>query len=176
MHAVDRDGTPVTFEQFAATELAPLVRFATVLTNDRGLAEDVCQEVLVRARDQWGRIERLDRPHAYVRKMIVNEYLSWRRKWVRFVPRGQITLAGQHPDHADRVAEHEDVLALVGSLPPQQRTALVLRYFEDLPDSEIARLMSCRESTVRGYILRALRTLRIDLAADAPRPLITREA
>ncbi len=152
----------MTFEDFAATELAPLLRFATVLTNDRGLAEDLCQDVLVKARSHWNRIAAMELPQAYVRRMIVNEYLSWRRKWARVVPRAEITFADAHPDHAGAIAEHQSVLEMVGVLPAQQRTALVLRFFEDLPDHEIARIMGCRETTVRGYIHRALQTLRVE--------------
>ena len=77
----------MTFEEFAATRLDAVVRFATVLTNDRGLAEDVVQEVLIRAHQRWAQIESLDQPEAYVRRMIVNEFYSWRRKWARIVPR-----------------------------------------------------------------------------------------
>jgi DNA-directed RNA polymerase specialized sigma24 family protein len=67
----------LTFEEFAAARLPAVLRFAGVLTGDRGLAEDVVQEVLLRASGRWESIAGLDRPEAYIRKMIVNEYLSW---------------------------------------------------------------------------------------------------
>ena len=78
----------MTFEEFAAARLGAVLRFAAVLTGDRALAEDVVQEVLIRAHGRWEVIARLDRPEAYVRKMIVNEYLSWRRRSWRLVPSG----------------------------------------------------------------------------------------
>ena len=78
----------LTFEEFAAARLPAVLRFAAVLTGDRGLAEDVVQEVLLRASRRWETIAGLDRPEAYVRKMIVNEYLSWRRRSWRLVPSG----------------------------------------------------------------------------------------
>ena len=56
-------------------------RYAIVLTGNRDLAQDVVQEVLVRAQVKWRRIERTDAPEAYVRRMVLNEYLSWRRSW-----------------------------------------------------------------------------------------------
>jgi hypothetical protein len=68
----------MTFEEFAAARLGAVVRFAAVLAGERALAEDIVQEVLIRADARWDQIGRLDRPEAYVRKMIVNEYLSWR--------------------------------------------------------------------------------------------------
>ena len=70
----------MTFEEFAATRLDAVLRFAVVLTNDRGLAEDVVQEVLIRAYGHWAQIAELDYPEAYVRRMVVNEFLSWRRR------------------------------------------------------------------------------------------------
>src|SRR3984957_938313 len=76
------------FEEFAATRLPAVLRFAGVLTADRALAEDVVQEVLIRASKRWDQLDRLDHPELYVRKMIVNEYLSWRRRSWRLVPSG----------------------------------------------------------------------------------------
>jgi DNA-directed RNA polymerase specialized sigma24 family protein len=78
----------LTFEEFAAARLPAVLRFAGVLTGDRGLAEDVVQEVLLRASGRWESIAGLDWPEAYIRKMIVNEYLSWRRRSWRLVPSG----------------------------------------------------------------------------------------
>jgi DNA-directed RNA polymerase specialized sigma24 family protein len=66
----------MTFEEFAAARLPAVLKFAAVLTGDRGLAEDVVEEVLIRANARWQVIENLPRPEAYVRKMIVNEYLA----------------------------------------------------------------------------------------------------
>ena len=64
------------FEEFVATRLPAVLRFAGVLTADRALAEDVVQEVLIRASKRWDQLDRLDHPELYVRKMILNEYLS----------------------------------------------------------------------------------------------------
>lgn len=71
----------VAFEQFIATRLPGLLRHAVVLTGDRELAQDVVQEVLARAQVKWRHIAKADSPDAYVRRMVVNEYLSWRRSW-----------------------------------------------------------------------------------------------
>jgi RNA polymerase sigma-70 factor (sigma-E family) len=161
----------MTFEQFAATRLDAVVRFATVLTNDRGLAEDVVQEVLIRAHQRWAQIESLDQPEAYVRRMIVNEFYSWRRKWARITPRStdELTqLDGRtgrvEPDPAATIAERRTLLAEVAKLPRKQRAVLVLRYYEGLPDAEIAATLGCSETTVRGYAFRALKSLRVELA------------
>src|ERR1039457_4905626 len=79
----------MTFEEFAALRLPAILRFAAVLAGDRAQAEDVVQEVLVRVHARWSRISRLDRPDAYVRRMVVNEFISARRRSWRLVPAGR---------------------------------------------------------------------------------------
>jgi RNA polymerase sigma-70 factor (sigma-E family) len=163
----------MTFEQFAATRLAAVLRFATVLTNDRGLAEDVVQEVLIRSHTRWAQIEELEQPEAYVRRMIVNEFYSWRRKWARYTPRPSIELDRSEPDHATSVTERRALLDEVAKLPGKQRTVMVLRYYEGMADSEIASLLGCAETTVRGYAFRALKALRVEMS---PVPALPKEA
>ena len=158
------------FEDFVRERFTPLVRFASVICADRALAEDLVQEVLVRVHRHWPRIEGLDSPEAYIRKALVNEYLTWRRKWARLIPHadlpdfpdtGPITLS----DHADQEQLARDLAAL----PPRQRTVLVLRYYVGLEDTEIAEMLGCRPATVRGYAARGLATLRIELTAQTLR-------
>ncbi|HEY5353639.1 MAG TPA: SigE family RNA polymerase sigma factor [Streptosporangiaceae bacterium] len=156
----------MTFEEFAAARLPAVLRFAAVLTGDRSLAEDVVQEVLIRANGRWQAIADLDRPEAYVRKMIVNEYLSWRRRSWRLVLSG----AGPEvdgrlaPDPAAAHAERDAILAELARLPARQRAVLVLRYYEGLSDTEIAEALGCAPGTVRGYASRALALLRVEMA------------
>jgi RNA polymerase sigma-70 factor (sigma-E family) len=159
----------VTFEEFAAARLPAVLRFAAVLTGDRGLAEDVVQEVLLRASRRWEVIAGLDRPEAYVRKMIVNEYLSWRRRSWRLVPSGAGTEVDGRltPDPADKHAEREALLAELARLPARQRAVLVLRYYEGLSDTEIAEALGCAAGTVRGYASRALAILRVEMTGPA---------
>ncbi len=154
------------FEEFAASRLPAVLRFAGVLTGDRALAEDLVQEVLIRAVKRWDQIDRLDRPELYVRKMIVNEYLSWRRKSWRLLPKGTAAEVDDRltPDHAVGHAERDALRTELAKLPRRQRTVLVLRYYEGLSDSGIAELLGCTPGTVRGYAARALATLRVDLS------------
>jgi DNA-directed RNA polymerase specialized sigma24 family protein len=70
----------MTFEEYAAWRLPALLRYAAVLTADQDLAQDIVQEVLARAHLRWRRIGQLDVPDQYVRRMVVNEFLSWRRR------------------------------------------------------------------------------------------------
>lgn len=168
----------MTFEEFAAARLPALVRFAVVLTGDRGLAEDVVQEVLIRANGRWRQIECLDRPEAYVRKMIVNEYVSWRRRSWRLVLTGDnAKISGcVEPDPAAGYAERRAILAELARLPRRQRAVLVLRYYEGLSDQEIAEVLACGPGTVRGYASRALASLRVQLARPShPVPAVIEE-
>jgi RNA polymerase sigma-70 factor (sigma-E family) len=157
------------FEEFAATRLPAVLRFAGVLTADRALAEDVVQEVLIRASKRWEQIGKLDRPELYVRKMIVNEYLSWRRRSWRLLPTGSATDFDDRatPDHAGQHAERDALLTELGKLPRRQRAVLVLRYYEGFSDQEIADAFGCAPGTVRGYASRALAALRVELSPNA---------
>jgi RNA polymerase sigma-70 factor (sigma-E family) len=158
----------VHFEEFARAELPELVRFAAVLTGDRELAQDVVQDALVRAHQQWRRVAATDRPDLYLRKMVVNGYLSWRRRWYQRsvkstpdVPKSAETAA---PDHADRIADADRLAQLLAALSRSQRAAIVLRFYEDLDDGEIAQVLGCAAGTVRSHISRGLGALRVQIA------------
>jgi RNA polymerase sigma-70 factor (sigma-E family) len=157
----------MTFEEFAATRLPALLKFAAVLAGDRATAEDLSQEVLARAYTGWDRIGGLDRPDLYVRKMLLNEFLSWRRRSWRLVPSADpgAGRASAVPDHAYQHSERAALLAEIGKLPRQQRAVLVLRYYEGLADHEIAALLSCREASVRSLARRGLTAMRPLVAA-----------
>jgi RNA polymerase sigma factor (sigma-70 family) len=101
--------------------------------------------------------------------MVVNEYLSWRRRSWRLVPSGAGTDvdARTSPDLAVDHAERDAILAELARLPRRQRAVLVLRYYEALSDAEIAGVLGCTPGTVRGYASRALAALWVDrLGAD----------
>jgi RNA polymerase sigma-70 factor (sigma-E family) len=154
----------MAFEEFTAASLPGLLRFAAVLTGDRGLAEDVVQEVLLRVYGRWAKIEALDSPEHYVRRMIVNEYLSWRRRWGRVAPHADPPV-GVDPvsDHAAVHAERDALRIELEKLPRRQRAVLVLRYYAGMSDIEIAEVLGCGAGTVRGYASRALAALRVEL-------------
>jgi RNA polymerase sigma-70 factor (sigma-E family) len=167
----------MTFHEYVKWREHALLRFAGVLTGDRRLAEDVLQEVLLRACMQWERIGEVADPHAYIRRMIVNEYLSWRRKWRRVTSVADLDeLMPDTPDHATGHAERVALLHQLARLPRAQRAAIVLRYYEGLDDEEIATALGTRNSTVRSNIARGLRTLRVHITdEDGLRPLAERK-
>jgi len=160
----------VTFEEYVATRAPSLLRLAGVLAGDRHLAEDVVQEALVRAGQRWEHIEALGAPDAYVRRMVVNEYLSWRRKWSRQVSRPEVALDRTVPDPADRIVQRDDLAERIGRLPARQRAAIVLRFYDDLPNAAIADVLGCSVGTVRSHISHALSALRIDIASERLNP------
>jgi RNA polymerase sigma-70 factor (sigma-E family) len=158
----------VTFAEFAATRLAALLRYAVILTGDRDLAQDIVQEVLARGQVRWSKIAKADSPDAYVRQMVLNEYLSWRRKWAvrniqaageRLVELGDRRL--ESGDHAQALVDTDDLWNRLAALPRKQRAVLVLRYYEQLRDDEIANLLSCAQVTVRSNASKALKALRL---------------
>jgi RNA polymerase sigma-70 factor (sigma-E family) len=160
----------MSFDEFAARLLPSLLRYAAVLAGDRDLAQDIVQEVLARAYARWSSISRLEVPEQYVRRMITNEFLSWRRRWGRVLPFAEVIPArdpGAAPDVATAHADRDVLLTELSRLPRRQQAVLVLRYYEGLTDAEIADVLGCRPGTVRGYASRALHTLRISVDEEA---------
>ncbi|MGI8882446.1 MAG: SigE family RNA polymerase sigma factor [Jatrophihabitans sp.] len=156
------------FDRFARGELPRLVNYAIMLTGDRELAQDLVQDVMVDAHRHWSRIANLERPEGYATRIVTNAFFSWRRKWS--VP--HIFSAGELPDvaYSDDLTTaadlRDDLWRRLSTLPPRQRAVLVLRYYEFLPDAEIADVLGCSSSTVRGYAHRALAALRLDLTSE----------
>jgi RNA polymerase sigma-70 factor (sigma-E family) len=155
------------FAEYVARQRPALMRFATVLSCQTWLAEDLVSDVLGRAFERWDRISTMAEPNAYVRRMVVNEYLSWRRRLARTAPRADVEPVQAYGDGADERAERDAMIRRLAGLPRKQRAAVVLRYYAQLPDAEIADQLGCRVSTVRSQIHRALATLRIDLTASS---------
>jgi RNA polymerase sigma-70 factor (sigma-E family) len=164
----------MTFEEFAAARLPAVLRFATALTGDPDLAKDLVQEVLIRVSKRWPEI---GSPEAYVRKMVVNEYLSWRRRSWRVIPAGTSSYVdgSASPDPADGYIERQALLGEMAKLSRRQRTALVLRYYEGFTDTEISEVMGCKPSTVRGHVFRALAALRVELGEPLPAAAMIKE-
>ena len=162
------------FEGFARAHLPGLLGYAVALTGDRHLAADLVQDVMVRAHGRWPRIQAADRPDLYVKRMITNEHLSWRRRWhVRtVVPVDDEVLGARAPsttDAAQRVVDRDDLWQRLAELPPRQRAVLVLRYYEGLDDAEIAQVLVTAAVTVRSNASRALAALRAGATRQEPR-------
>lgn len=154
----------MSFDEFLTARLSALLRYATVLACDPHLAEDVVQEVMARAHPRWSRIAAADAPEAYVKRMIINELISWRRRRAsRVIPLSHEALAvigGLVGDAADRIVERDALIQQIAGLPVQQRIVIGLRYYEGLPDDQIANVLGCAVATVRSHAARGLATLR----------------
>jgi RNA polymerase sigma factor (sigma-70 family) len=137
----------VSFTEFVAAQQRGLLRFAMVLTCDAHLAEDIVQDVITRTFVRWQLIGTMDHPAAYVRRMIVNDFLSWRRRWSRTKPFAVLPDdAAYQPDHAAMHAERSALAAELAKLPRRQRTVLVLRFYLGMSDSEIAAALVARQA------------------------------
>jgi RNA polymerase sigma-70 factor (sigma-E family) len=150
----------VDFEAYVATRGPALLTFAYVLTGDAQLAEDLTQTALGQAYRHWRRVERADHPDAYVRKVLVNAHLSWRRRRSSTERPTEDVDPGTVADPANAAADRDETRRLLDQLPPRARAILVLRYYADLDDPSIADLLSIRPSTVRATASRALASLR----------------
>ncbi|MFL6139793.1 MAG: SigE family RNA polymerase sigma factor [Frankiaceae bacterium] len=169
-------GLERSFVAFASARLPALTQAAFLLTGDRHRAEDLVQTALARSYAAWDRIERAD-PEAYVRQVMLNAYRSWcrRRPW-REAPSDVVVEQAdaaarrdRSPDHAADQAERDLVWRALAALSPQQRAVVVLRYYEDRSDDEIAELLGCSVGTVKRQSARALTKLRAPGALGAER-------
>ena len=160
--------SPQTFTEFDARHRSALLRFAMVLTGDFHQAQDIVADVLGRAFEQWPRIAMMQYPLAYVRRMVINEHLSWRRRLSRTATSSiSDSKADTAPDVFDVVDNREVLINLLTRLTSRQRTTVVMRYYLDQSVSTIAHELGCGEATVRSHLSHAMRTLRIDDPAGA---------
>ncbi|TQS46035.1 SigE family RNA polymerase sigma factor [Cryptosporangium phraense] len=152
--------TAAGFDEYVAARGLALLRFTYLLTGDYHLAEDLLQEALAKVHRRWSHLADAERPTAYVQKAILHQYLSWRRR--RSSTETPIAEPPEHPtiDHAELFAERTQLWHALSALPRQQRAVLVLRFYEDLDDDEIARLVGCSVVTVRSHASRGLAALR----------------
>jgi len=147
------------FSAFAVSRWPGLVRLAFGLTGDRWAAEDIAQTTLARAYVAWRRVSRADDPDAYLRCILVNaSNRRFRRQRVVEQPGDPPETAVDGP--ADLVDERTALVTALRQLPPRQRAVVVLRYWEDLTDAQIAAALGCTPGTVRSQLSRALAKLR----------------
>ncbi|MDH6138843.1 MULTISPECIES: SigE family RNA polymerase sigma factor [Kitasatospora] len=153
------------FREFAAARGPQLVRTAFLLTGgDAHLAEDLAQEALARMFARWRRLRRLDNPAAYAQTVLVNVFLTHRR---RRSSSEQVTAGFSEAAAPEGAPELRlTLLAALRELPPQDRAVLVLRYWEDRSAEETAELLRLSASGVRTRCSRALARLRAVLGDE----------
>jgi RNA polymerase sigma-70 factor (sigma-E family) len=131
----------------------PMVRLAYLLTGQQAIAEELVQDAFVSVHRSWARATN---PPAYLRTAVVNACRSWGRRQTLERLRKPAP-----PDPSTLVTD--EMWDVLQTLPPRQRAAIVLRFYEDLPDEEIAALLGCKVPTVRTAVFRGLEKLRKEI-------------
>jgi RNA polymerase sigma-70 factor (sigma-E family) len=162
-------GLPVSadFGEYVRTRRPALLRFALAMSGNPSDAEDLVQTALTRTAVRWHAVE-LERADAYVRKAIVRLHINrWRS------PRSRERASATVPDQPVAPEDSETrqvVWAALSKLPPRQRAVIVLRYYEDLSEADIAAVLGCSKGTVKSQAAKAMVHLRgmTGLRDDSP--------
>ena len=164
---------PAEAEAYVDAALPRLMGAALALTGHRQDAEDLVQDTLARVILHWRRVEAADSPDAYVRRAMVNLFISGRRRRSsrELVSHDVVTHEGTvrtAEGHEGDVAARDHMWQLLATLTPRQRAVMVLRYYDDLPDARIAEVLGCSAVSVRVAAHKALAGLRAGLDARSP--------
>jgi RNA polymerase sigma-70 factor (sigma-E family) len=164
--------TEVTeFATFVRAHSTVLLRSAFLLTGDLAAAEDLVQDTFTRLFPRWSAVMAADVPLAYVRRSMTNTFLNGRRRSAKHeVLFAEPPERGYDHDLAGPLSDRQLVRGLLAGLSPKQRAVLVLRFYSDLSDAQIAADLGCRQSTVRSIISRGLGALRAEAQRRPPRP------
>ncbi|RKE20085.1 SigE family RNA polymerase sigma factor [Streptomyces sp. TLI_171] len=162
---MSRENEDDAYAAFVAAAWPRHLRTATLIAGDRHRAEELLQDCLVKLYVRWHRMA-ADDPHAYLRRMLVNNHISWWRR------RRRELLIAEPPDTPGgggaAVEELADLHGALAALAPRQRAVVVLRHFEDLSERDTAAVLGCSVGTVKSQHHRAMARLRTALAGDRP--------
>jgi RNA polymerase sigma-70 factor (sigma-E family) len=162
------------FTEFASARSASLFRTAFLIAGgDHQLAQDLVQESLIKTYLAWPRLRDPSKAEAYTRKAIVTTAISWRRRRSSHERPTELVPDRGVPDAGDAVATHAALVAQLRDLPPRQRAAIVLRYYEDLSEARTAEVMGCSVGAVKSQVFAGLARLRQGLGRsfDEPTPV-----
>jgi RNA polymerase sigma-70 factor (sigma-E family) len=162
-----------SFEEYAATAWTRLYRTSYLLAGNHADAEDLAQQTLLQAYRTWDKVSQADEPAAYLRRMMTNLYISQRRPQARKLELLTDAPPEPRPAASSGADEHLLLWPHVTSVPPRQRAVIVLRYYEQLSEKEIAETLGCSTGTVKSTAHRALQALRV---AMGPEELDRKEA
>ena len=159
MRERDRSG----YVEFVQVRYASLYRTAYLLTGNHHTAEDLVQTTLAKVYVSWSRVSSAGRPEAYARRMITNEVVNLHRhRWTTEVSTASPALlaqAGSHPGPEQAVVDSQLVWEALGHLPARQRAVVVLRYYDDLSEADIADALGIAPGTVKSHAHAALAAL-----------------
>jgi RNA polymerase sigma-70 factor (sigma-E family) len=156
------------FREFVAVRRPVLLRTAYLLTGNQADAEDLVQSVLAKTYLAWDRIKDRAALDGYVRRTMVNTHISsWRRRRVEEYPTDEIPdrPAAEPPVDSDRL---DALRRAVGRLPTRMQAVVLLRYYEDRSEAEIAAALGVSAGTVKSTVSRAMAKLRADAELVAP--------
>jgi RNA polymerase sigma-70 factor (sigma-E family) len=154
-------GENEAFERFVRANTTTLFQTSFLLTGNRHEAEELLQDTLTRLFPRWSAVMAADSPVAYVRRCLANRYVSVKRG-----PAARLRSDWEIPDRWDgadleeSIAVSSTVWQLLAALPDRQRAALVMRYFDDVPEVDVAEALGCRPSSVRSLVSRGLAAMR----------------
>jgi RNA polymerase sigma-70 factor (sigma-E family) len=150
------------FRDWAAARQGAMFRTALLLTGHRQDAEDLLQVALAKLALHWSRVSAGGTPDAYVRRILYHELISWRRRARHRHEYASPDVAdlGVTADPTGASAVRLSLGRALATLTPRQRAVIVLRYYSDLPEAEIAEILSCSVGTVRSQTHRTLARLR----------------
>jgi len=160
------------FDQFVAAHVDDLLQTAYLIAWDAVEAEDLVQECLFKIARRWPRVRRMDQPRAYARRILINLATDGargraRRRVELDPPPGGITERSIDP--LASFDTHAELAEALAQLPPRQRAVLVLRYFHDLTETQVAEILGCSTGTVKSSASRGLARLR-EVFELSPRP------
>ena len=159
------DAEAAAFDAFVRARLPALLRFAYALTGDPHTAADLVQDALERTGMRWNKIERQGDPEGYVRRAIINGRVS---RWRKHRRETLVDCVPERMTSYEVPSRDEQLWQLLATLPPRQRAVLVLRYYEDLSEVQIAATLGCSPGTVKSQSSKALAKLRVALTPPAP--------
>jgi RNA polymerase sigma-70 factor (sigma-E family) len=154
-------GLDKEFASFVDGRFTALRRFGYLLTGEWHLAEDLVQASLTKVWFKRKSLRSAAALESYTRTVMVNTNIQWwRRKWKGEAPTEVLPEPPAAPSQYGVIDDRDQLLRALAELPKRTRAALVLRYFEDLPDAEVAQIMGCSSGTVKSHISRGLARLR----------------
>jgi RNA polymerase sigma-70 factor (sigma-E family) len=159
VHDRDRE-----FRAYFEARAVVVRRTAFLLCGDWHWAEDLAQTALAKVYQHWGRLDRNGQVDAYVRKVLVRTVIDESR-WRRRRPETVVDVMPEVAEAVTGLEEAMDVRHALAALPPKQRAAVVLRYWDDLPVAATAAALGCSEGTVKSQVSKGLGALRRTLAA-----------
>src|SRR4051812_39380927 len=151
------------FDAFVRARMPSLLRFAHALTGDPHTAADLVQDALERTGMRWSRLDRNGDPEAYVRRAILNGRTS---RWRKLHRETLVDALPERTVHVDPPGRDEQLWQLLATLPQRQRAVIVLRYYEDMSEEQIAETLGCAPGTVKSQASKALAKLRAAMPAE----------